>query len=275
MFAVNLIQLLLGAFLALIASWLGWRFGWLSLGGAAAALLMGLIVFGLGGLPWAVLLLVFFFTSSLLSIFFKVRKRESEKYTAKGSRRDAGQVLANGGLASLFVLLHWAFPMAVWTWVGFAAAFAAANADTWATEIGVLSKGLPRLITNGKQVVKGTSGGVSLIGTLGSAAGSALIALTAWFVWPGTALANKIWLCLGIWLAGLFGSLIDSWLGATVQRVNFCPTCQKETERSSLHTCGSETVYLRGWRWLDNDWVNVFCTLAAALIALVIAVLVY
>jgi uncharacterized protein (TIGR00297 family) len=272
MFAVNLTQLLLGAFLSLLASWLGWRFGWLSPGGAGAAFLMGLIVFGLGGFLWAVVLLVFFFTSSLLSILFKSRKRAAENYTAKGSRRDAGQVLANGGLASFFVLLHWAFPLTVWPWVGFTAAFAAANADTWATEIGVLAQGLPRLITNGKPVEKGTSGGISLVGTLGSLAGSALIALTAWLVWPVSLSGAQIWLAIGILLAGLFGSLVDSWLGATVQRVNFCPVCQKETERSPLHSCGSQTVYLRGWPWFDNDWVNLACTLTAAIVAVGITI---
>jgi Predicted membrane protein len=275
MAAINPAQLMLGGFLALLASAIGWKLGWLSLSGAVAAFLMGLIVFGLGGLPWAVVLLVFFFTSSFLSILFRAKKGDTEKYTAKGSRRDAGQVLANGGLASLFVLLHWAFPGAVWAWVGFAAAFAAANADTWATEIGTLSQAQPRLITSGKRVEKGTSGGISLAGTLGSAAGSALIALTAWFAWPGVVSTEKNWLCLSILFAGLLGSLVDSWLGATVQRVNYCPACQKETERTPLHSCGTQTVYLRGWRWLDNDWVNILCTLATALFALVVAVFVH
>jgi len=70
----------------------------------------GSVVFGLGGLPWAAVLLTFFISSSLLSILFKSHKIESEKYAAKGLRRDAGQVLANGGLAGLAVIVYGFFP---------------------------------------------------------------------------------------------------------------------------------------------------------------------
>ena len=60
----------------------------------------------------------------------------------------------------------------------------------------------------------------------------------------------------------------DSLLGGTVQAMYFCPTDQKETEKHPLHTCGTETVHIRGWQWLDNDWVNFGCGLFAVIVAM-------
>jgi uncharacterized membrane protein len=48
----------------------------------------------------------------------------------------------------------------------------------------------------------------------------------------------------------------------------YCPADRKETEKHPLHTCGTATVHTRGWKWLDNDWVNFACGLSGALLAL-------
>ena len=66
----------------------------------------------------------------------------------------------------------------------YCAAFAAANADTWATELGVVSKRQPRLITTFKTVEKGTSGGVTLLGTISALAGAGLIGGVAFLFSP-------------------------------------------------------------------------------------------
>jgi len=179
------------------------------------------------------------------------------------TRRGTGLRQRRG--ATLFALLHGFFPEAIWPWLGFAAALAAVNADTWATELGVLNPHPPRMINNLRKVVeKGTSGGISLVGTLASLAGSALIALLAVLLSP-TPITNYYLL---LTLAGLAGSLFDSLLGATVQAIYFCPKDQKETERHPLHTCGAETVQIRGWKWLTNDWVNFGCGAMGAVVAL-------
>src|SRR6266498_3693946 len=69
---------------------------------------------------------------------------------------------------------------------------------------------------------------------------------------------------------GLAGSLSDSFLGATVQAMYYCPTDKKETEKHPLHTCGTETVHIRGWEWLNNDWVNFVCSVFGVMVALLL-----
>lgn len=255
-------QLLLGFLLAITIAFLAYKAKSLNISGAVAAAVTGTIIFGVGGLTWAILLLTFFITSSALSRAFKKRKQGLDEKFSKGHERDAGQVLANGGLATVFAGLHFFFPDSAWTWVGFAASLAAVNADTWATELGVLNPHPPRLITNlTKAVEKGTSGGISLVGTLASLAGSALIALLASF------LTGNWSLFLPVTLAGLAGSLFDSLLGGTIQAMYYCPTDKKETEKHPLHTCGTPTTHLRGWQWLDNDWVNFACGAFGVIVA--------
>jgi uncharacterized protein (TIGR00297 family) len=260
-------QILYGFILALSIAFLAHRAHSLNRSGAIAATIVGTIIFGLGGWQWAVLLLAFFITSSGLSRAFKNRKRGLDEKFSKGHERDAGQVLGNGGLATLFVLVHALEPDFMIGWLGFAASLAAVNADTWATELGVLNPVPPRMITDlRKRVEKGTSGGISLIGTVASLLGSAVIALLAVWLSPSGALnASHFLLITG---AGLAGSLFDSFLGATVQAMYYCPADRKETEKHPLHTCGTATVHTRGWKWLDNDWVNFACGLSGALLAL-------
>jgi uncharacterized protein (TIGR00297 family) len=269
-----LLQLLLGFLFAAVIALAAWRAHSLSRSGAWGALLTGTLIFGLGGWQWAVLLLAFFISSSLLTRLFGRRKASLNEKFDKGGVRDIGQVLANGGVASIFASLHFFFPQAAWTWLGFAASMAAVNADTWATELGVLNPSLPRLITKWKPVERGTSGAISLTGTLAAAGGAAFIAVLAALCTPslhlptlGAGLAVLIGL---VTLAGLAGALFDSLLGATVQAIFHCPECNKETEKHPLHSCGTPTTQVRGWSWLNNDLVNVGCALMGALVGVLL-----
>ncbi len=235
-------------------------------------------MFGLGGLAWAVLLLGFFVSSSALSRAFRRRKASLDEKFSKGSQRDAGQVLANGGVAGLFAFMHLIFPLSDLPFLAFAGTLAAVNADTWATELGVLSRRPPRLISTGKLVERGASGGISPAGLLAALGGAALIGILAAWLAPavsgGRAGPGSFFILMGlVSLAGLAGSLVDSLLGATLQVIYTCPTCAKETERYPTHTCGTATVYKRGWRWLNNDWVNTACAVTGAGLAVAAALL--
>jgi uncharacterized membrane protein len=140
---------------------------------------------------------------------------------------------------------------------------ATVTADTWATELGTLSKQPPRLITNGRLVDVGTSGGVSLLGTVVSLTGGILIGLTAGLLAPGLDVLPGV--IIG-GLGGLIGSLFDSLLGATIQQIYYCDVCQKDTEKR-IHKCGHPTRPFRGWSWLNNDLVNLFASIVGAFVA--------
>jgi uncharacterized protein (TIGR00297 family) len=260
-----------GFILAIIIAYAAYQARSLNKSGAYAATLIGTVIFGSGGWQWALLLLAFFVTSSGLSRAFKKRKQGLNEKFSKGNERDAGQVLGNGGLAALFVLLHSFYPESIIPWVGFAACLAAVNADTWATELGVLNPTPPRLITDlRKRVEKGTSGGISLWGTGASLLGSSVIALLAVLFSP-TENTLTVYHFLLITASGLAGSFFDSFLGATVQVMYYCPTDKKETEKHPLHTCGTPTVHIRGWKWLNNDWVNFGCSAFAVGITVLVS----
>lgn len=246
-------------------SLLAYRRGSLSPSGVAGATAVGALTVGFGGWSWGLLLGVFFVTSSLLSHFKESEKRQAAEKFDKSHRRDLAQTLANGGLGAFLALFSVLAPAPIW-FPFFLGVMATVNADTWATELGTLGKQPPRLITSGRSVEVGTSGAISLLGTLVSLAGGALIGLAAALARRGSRPARLI-LIAG--LAGLGGSLFDSLLGATVQQIYYCDNCQKETERK-LHKCGNATRSLRGWSWLNNDLVNLLSSLAGGAVALLL-----
>ena len=255
-------QILLGVGLAALVALAAWKVRALSGSGAWGAMLAGSVIFGLGGVQWAALLLTFFITSSGLSKLFKRRKQEINEKFAKGSRRDWAQVFANGGAATFIIGFHLLYPDSELPWLAFAGSLAAANADTWATELGIFSPRDPRMITTGKPVPKGTSGGISLVGTLATTAGAALVGLIGWLFTPEI----SAWAMIGVvTLAGLLGSLVDSLLGATVQAIYYDPQREKETEKVFFNADGSPAAPVRGKEWINNDMVNFSATLCGAI----------
>jgi len=259
----------LGLLFSAAIGYAGYAKGALDRSGMVGAIIVGTIIFGLGGWDWGVLLIAFFVSSSLLSGFRKREKEELAEKFSKGSRRDWGQTMANGGAGALIAIIA-AFaspatrPALLAAFVG---AMATVNADTWATEIGVLSKTMPRLITTGRQVEIGASGGVTVLGTIATMAGGAFIGLLGALMQISR---NDLSMATPLFLAGivggLSGSLFDSLLGATFQAIYYCEHCEKETERT-IHRCGATTRKLRGFTWLNNDLVNLFSSLIGAILA--------
>ena len=266
---MNPLQILVGFFISVLIACLGYRGRSLAPSGVAGAVVVGTLIFGLGGWDWGLLLIAFFVSSSLLSRYREGEKRGLAEKFAKVGGRDLRQALANGGWGALLAIAYALCPHSL-LFAAFVGAMAAVNADTWATELGVLSPSPPRLITTGRTVPVGTSGGVSPLGISASLAGALLIGLLA-LIFEGLAPGGvpspfARWLPVAASLGGLAGSLFDSLLGATVQGIYYCEACGKETE-SRVHRCGATTRQVRGWRRLDNDGVNFLSSVVGSVVA--------
>jgi uncharacterized protein (TIGR00297 family) len=257
------LRLVLGLVLSALIGYLGYRREALTRSGWLGAVLTGTSIFGFGGLAWALLLIAFFASSSLLTRYQESAKTEVAESFAKGGPRDLAQALANGGVAAAIAIAFRAAAESPALFAAFVGAMAEANADTWATEIGILARHPPRLVTNGRIVAPGTSGGVTGLGTLAGLSGAALIGGLAaifsgeWRLLPAGA------------LAGLAGSLFDSLLGATVQGMYYSDRRGKETEKPTDRD-GRPNRHVRGWQWMNNDRVNLLSTIVGALVGFLI-----
>ena len=224
---------------------------WLTPGGLVAACAVGAsVTWGLGW-PGLATLAAFLVSGSLLT---QLAERRSPRRTAR-------QVIANGGAAAVAALLG--------SWTAAAGAIAAGAADTWATEIGAFSPLAPRLITSGLRVTRGTSGGITLLGTLGAVAGAVTIAALAHTLAPRAVAPGFLLVTSG----GVAGMVADSLLGATLQAKYECPACDARFERG-LTVCHEPVRLVSGWRWLDNDAVNLVATLLGAAVSTLIATIV-
>ncbi|MDH4044697.1 MAG: DUF92 domain-containing protein [Gemmatimonadota bacterium] len=235
----------LSALIAATVALGGWVAGWLTAGAAVAATAIGMSVLTGAGLPGLALLGTFFISGSLLS-----------RRGTPGARRTIAQVAANGWAAGVGGLVIPFAPSLGWAVL--AGGLAAAQADTWATELGRHSRHSPRLVTTGRTVPVGTSGGVTTLGTVAAGAGAVTLALVAWALNANT---SMVWMPI----AGVGGMLVDSLLGASLQVRFVCPACGAAVE--SRRHCATPTTPVRGLRWMTNDTVNVFGTGAGAAIA--------
>lgn len=231
--------------------------------GAAFGVGVGSLI---AGWEWGGLLLAFFLSSSALTNWRRDEKmRRTITTVPQIAERNAKQVLANGMLFTLFALWYLRTGNERWAYAA-AGAIAAATADTWSTEIGTLFGGVPRSVLTWKRIPVGMSGGVTIVGTLASMAGAALIAASAALALP----MPGIRMAAITFVAGVIGGLGDSAAGASLQARRYCDRCREWTERR-VHPCGYRTTHRRGFKWMTNDEVNLICTFVGAGAALVLA----
>ncbi|KAK9831954.1 hypothetical protein WJX81_002785 [Elliptochloris bilobata] len=232
----------------------------MSRSGAAAALVVGSVHMACG-VEYGLTLILFYLTGSRLTRIGSKAKAALEERYEESSRRTATQVLANSLAGSVLAVTAaaaaaGALPVqapAAWRAAlhgAFLGHYACCCADTWSSELGMLSAGLPRLITNPRRrVPRGTNGGVSLLGLKAGAAGGALMGAAFWLAGGDLGLA-----------LGTLGTLLDSLLGATLQY-------------SGVHTAsgrmasapGPGMARVCGRLVLSNDGVNALAAASTAL----------
>lgn len=210
---------------------------------------------------WMAPALAFFVLSSALSYAGRRRKHQASAKAAKGARRDAEQVVANGGVAWILLGLSLALPLEV-VGPGVLGAFAAAAADTWATELGTAVPGRPLSLRSWRRVPPGTSGAISLFGTFASVLGAASVGLAAWAV--GIVPLPEMGVVI---LAGTAGAFADSVAGATLQAQYRNPVTGEISERRPVHS--NRPVH--GYAMINNEVVNALGTATGACLAILLA----
>ena len=224
----------------------------LSISGFIGSSLMAILLFGYGGNDYIYPIITFFITSSILSI---IKKQETK---IKKSNRSIKQVYANGGIALFICILNYFFNHSL-MYPCFLASVAAANSDTWGTELGKISNKKPIDIISRKKLKHGTSGGITLFGTLGSILGSILIGFIGYYFIP------DIKLILLIIISGFISSIFDSILGSSIQARYISPNGLSIIEKYK------KSFYLfTGSNKINNDIVNLYCTVSGPLFFLIL-----
>ena len=232
----------------------------LNLSGVVAAVVMGAAATVMGGFTSLSLYLFFLISAAVIGKLSK-RIRGLDRIHKKGGRRDAVQVLANGGAALAAMLIH-AFDSSPVYLAVFTACLAEACSDTWASEIGVLSKNEPVSILTFTKVPKGLSGGVSLLGTCSAMLSSILYGIFAFSCYDGINLS----LVMVVIFSSFAGVMTDSVLGATLQ-AHFYDEKEDIITEHSRDREGNALKLVRGLRFMDNDMVNLTSNIITFLLA--------
>jgi uncharacterized membrane protein len=271
----------------------------LSISGSIAAFFVGFVSFSCS-YRFGIMLILFYYSSSKLTKWKQDLKAKLEEDYAVGGQRNWMQVFASSILATLLAVAYYKFcgedqhinfgepdvirdnidflyfkvnrdSLASILWAVYISHYATANADTWASELGILSNREPRLVTSLflRTVPRGTNGGMSVLGTLASAAGGLFIGIVFWcfsFILEVISLAPtdvsvasaksvQYPVLLYSLLCGLLGSLVDSILGATLQATYY--SVERKCIVKTKNAKDSSVVVICGMDVLSNEAVNV------------------
>ncbi|XP_040976486.1 transmembrane protein 19 isoform X1 [Aquila chrysaetos chrysaetos] len=247
--------------------------------GALGGLVVGFIL-TVANYSFFTSLFVFFVTSSKLTKWKKDAKKQIDSEYKEGGQRNWVQVFCNGGVPTELAVLYMIengpgeIPIdfskqytASWMCLSLLGALACSAGDTWASEIGsVMSKSKPRLITTWEKVPVGTNGAITLVGLLSSLLGGMAVGI-AYFI-TQLIFVTDLEISAPQWpiivfgaAAGLLGSIVDSYLGATMQYSGFDQNIGMVVNHQT-----KDSKHISGKPILDNNTVNLFSSVIIALV---------
>jgi uncharacterized protein (TIGR00297 family) len=228
------------------------------------AALLGVFLFIFGGWISFAALVLFFLLGSTVSRIGKNKKSDAIALHERRGARSIVQVVANGLPPLIFAAFYY-FTEIKSCLLAVIVCFAATTADTFSSEIGMLSKKVPFSILTLKPIQRGISGGFTLLGLFAGILGALIVSVLAIPIFGIKGMGVII-------VAGLVSSVVDSVLGAAFQAKYQVLSENGEhllTERKSLD--GNNPLKLaRGIRWVNNDMVNFVSVLICGLLLAVI-----
>jgi uncharacterized protein (TIGR00297 family) len=258
-------QIIAGTFICMGIALHAYRKNSLTLSGISGAVCMGVLLTVFGGLYFLSILIAFFISSTIVGRFSKHLERDLGAIHQKCGARDIAQVVANGFPSFIFAILFYLTGNHIFI-LGFSTGIASANADTWGSELGVLSKKPPVSIITFKPIPKGLSGGITLAGSVASLAGAVLIAavFTAGYQLVYNNNEHRLLSFILCLTGGYTGSLLDSILGATIQVKYFSEKDGRITEKRVSN--GSVNEVISGHPLVNNDVVNFTSSFISSLL---------
>lgn len=250
--------MLIGMTVALFIFFIVFFSGSIDYYGSLLSTVMVFCFYYFGGTFGLLYLLSTFFTIFFVSVARKKLRPDMKK---EKSRRFI-QILINGGLGCLFVIIYGLTKETDYLIIS-VISIGGCFIDSVSSDVGVMSRKLPYDFLKRSAVEPGISGGVTALGSTAAAACSVVIGAV-------TALSLKLPLSdfLLITALVLLQTIVDSVLGSCVQVKYCCGVCGKATEKKQH--CGSPTEYLSGLRFLDNNGVNAVSSVIITALAMLI-----
>lgn len=237
--------MVLNSVLTIFILFIAWVSGSLTARSCLTSYLMATVLFLFGG--WIIYSAMILF-AVLGSGISKLGNRKKASATALHERKGARssvQILSNAFPAVILTMIGYTVNNEVIQLAAFAT-FSGAAADTFSSEIGMLSKKQPRSILTMKPLKSGLSGGITILGLFSGLAGSFSISLLTLHNYSAV-------MFLRVWLFGFFATIIDSLLGQTVQ-VKYSSNGRLTEQKSEE---GAMLERVSGWSWMTNDAVNI------------------
>jgi uncharacterized protein (TIGR00297 family) len=259
-----LVNVLFGAFFSGVVAVMAYHRKSLTQSGALSALIFGTVIYVFGGwLVW--LMLIFFFIAS--SALTKIHYRKQPEDAEEKNGRNYVQVISNAFAASLFSVIYYVSGDTIYM-LAAVVSIAASNADTWASEIGRLSKGKNYSILTFKEMPKGSSGAITLLGTFASILGALFISVIFIIfesIQNGFELVTLLKHGYIISVGGFIGCLLDSVMGILFQ-AKYKDASGKWYEHKKFS--GESLILISGFTIITNDMVNLLSSLSASIMTI-------